>query len=513
MKQRKSQKKGIGFPIRLFISALLIITQLVAIFLMVVYISSAAIWVYTAFQAFSILIVVAILGSRGNPSYKITWIIYILLFPLVGGLFYLIWGGGRVPPHIKKRLRMSESDRKNLLSSDSEALSKLCESDGIYSREARYLAKESGYPLYENTECRYLSPGEKAGPVILKELKKAQKYIFIEFFILAEGTFWDEIHEILLEKLKSGVEVRIMYDDFGSISRQFRGFHKRLQKEGFKITAFNRIRPSVDLFMNNRNHRKIIVIDGKTAFTGGLNIGDEYLNRIVRFGYWMDNLIMLKGEAVKSFIVMFCTMWEFNTGKRLDVRSYFSDYSERDAEGYVLPYCDSPINDKNPAEGIYMQILGTARKYVYILTPYLIIDNTMQQALCLAAQAGVDVRIVTPKIRDKWYVHPATQFTYEELLRSGVRIFEYTPGFIHSKVFLSDDMVATVGTVNMDYRSFYFHFECGVFMQGTSAIKDVKDDIESILADSEEIVLSKWEKRPWYKKLWETLLHVFAPFM
>ena len=323
---------------------------------------------------------------------------------------------------------------------------------------------------------------------------------------------WDEIHKVLVGKVKEGVEVRIIFDDFGSIKRQRKNFISNLQKEGIAVSVFNPIKPSMNIFMNNRSHRKIVVIDGKTAFTGGFNIGDEYINRMVRFGHWHDSGIKLKGDAVKSFLAMFLCMWEFTTKEQLDISKYLTDYKAQ-TDGFVLPYCDDPLNDKNPAEGIYMQILNTAQKYVYITSPYLIIDNTMISILRMATKSGIDVRIVTPHIPDKWYVHPVTQYNYLELLEAGVRIYEYTPGFIHSKLFVSDDKIATVGTVNMDYRSFIFHFECGVWICDNNSVLDIKKQFEEIISKSQEIKIEDWKKRPIRMRIKQAILHIFAPFM
>ena len=268
----------------------------------------------------------------------------------------------------------------------------------------------------------------------------------------------------------------------------------------------------MNIFMNNRNHQKIVVIDGKAAFTGGFNIGDEYINREKRFGHWMDSGIMLTGSAVNSFLAMFCSMWEFNTKKQIDMRAHMSVSGDLD-DGFVLPYCDDPLNDRNPAEGIYMRMLSTAQKYVYITSPYLIIDNTMITVIQMAAKSGIDIRIITPHIPDKWYVHPVTQYNYLELLEAGVRIYEYTPGFIHSKLFVSDDKVATVGTVNMDYRSFIFHFECGAWICDNSTVLDIKQQFEELLKVSREIKISEWRRRPVLMRLKQAILHIFAPFM
>ena len=469
-------------------------------------------WIYTILEAISIIMVIYILNKKGNPSYKITWIAYILIFPLVGGLVYLFWGGGRVFPYVKRQMVKFARGSSRFTKQDKRVTNKLLYEDMLHARQAKFLSNACELPVYDGTKTTFLAPGEKALPELLAELKKAEKYIFLEFFILSEDSMWEEIFETLKERIANGVEVRLIFDDFGSITRQYRHFVKRMEAEGILVQVFNKIKPSPNIFMNNRNHRKIIVIDGKVAFTGGMNIADEYINRTTLHGYWMDCLIKLEGRAVTSFVVMFLAMWGYCAKNYQRFNRYVADYSV-EAEGFVQPYCDGPINDKNPAEGIYMQLLNTAQKYVYIVSPYLIVDHTMLKELCLAAESGIDVRIITPKIPDKGYVHPVTQHSYEQLLESGVRVFEYTPGFVHSKLFVSDDSVATVGTVNMDYRSFYFHFECGVWLCGSDTVKDIKKHFLTLQADSEEIVMEKWKKRPLATKIKQTLLYIFAPFM
>ena len=505
-------KRGIRIQTRIIISALLLLLQLLFLFYVVYDITAKSASLYILSIIAGAVTVIYILNRRGNPDHKIEWIIFILVFPVFGISVFLLWGGGRVMPHQRKKMEKCESHYLPFLKEDENVRDKLRYYDMFHSRQADYLSSESGYPLYGNTETEYLSPGEKILEKMLLELEKAQKYIFIEFFILAEGYMWDEVHKILSQKVKEGVEVRIIFDDFGSIKRQHKNFIGNLRAEGIAVSVFNPIKPSMNIFMNNRSHRKIVVIDGKTAFTGGFNIGDEYINRMVRFGLWHDSGIMLKGEAVKSFLAMFCCMWEFTTKQQLDINSYFADYKVGDV-GFVIPYCDDPLNEKNPAEGIYMQILNTAQKYVYITSPYLIIDNTMISILRMAAKSGIDVRIVTPHIPDKWYVHPVTQYNYLELLEAGVRIYEYTPGFIHSKLFVSDDKIATVGTVNMDYRSFVFHFECGAWICDNDTVLDIKKEFESVLAKSEEIKIDEWKKRPARMRFKQAILHIFAPFM
>lgn len=511
-KAKKQHKRGAHIRIRLIIAAVFIILQIGVLVSVAYFFAARKIWVYTLLETISVIIVIYILSKKGNPSYKLTWTIYILIFPLIGGLVYLVWGGGRVFPHVKRRMIRFSKGAGRYLRQDEKIKSRLVYDDVLHARQARFLTCASGFPVYDSTECTYLSPGEKAFPVILEELKKAEKYIFIEFFILAEGSMWDDIFEILKERRNHGVEIKIIFDDFGSVTRQYKNFANRLTDEGFEVQIFNRIHPSVDIFMNNRNHRKIIVIDGKVAFTGGMNIADEYVNRITRFGYWMDCAVKIEGKAVTSFVLMFLSMWGFCTEKPQRFNRYITDYSVK-ANGFVQPYCDGPINDKNPAEGIYMQLLNTAQRYVYIVTPYLIVDNTMIRELTLAANSGIDVRIIVPKVPDKTYVHPVTQHSYEELLTNGVRIFEYTPGFMHSKFFVSDDSVATVGSVNMDYRSFFFHFECGVWMCRTDSVMDIKKHFLQMQKQSEEILLENWKNRPLKDKIKQTLLQLFAPFM
>lgn len=509
---KKDKKRGYPMPTRIIISAFLLLLQFAFISAVLYDYTITSAWMYSLSVALGILTVIIIINRRGNPDHKITWIVFILTFPLFGITVFALWGGGRVLPHIKRRKTLSEARYKHYLKDNSPVLERLRYYDMIHSRQADYLIGESGYPIYNNTSTEYISPVETFFPRLLMELEEAEKYIFMEFFILAEGEMWDEIHKILKRKAAEGVEVKIIFDDFGSIRRQRKGFISTLRSENIQVAVFNPINPMMNIFMNNRDHRKIIIIDGKTAITGGFNIGDEYINRYERFGRWHDCALILKGEAVKSFLVMFCSTWTFITKKRIKMPNYFADV-KLEAPGFVIPYADDPLNDKNPAEGIYMQILNTAQKYVYIATPYLVIDNTMKRILMTAARSGIDVRIVTPHIPDKWYVHYVTQYNYLELLEAGIKIYEYTPGFIHSKIFVSDDKIATVGTVNMDYRSFIFHFECGAWLCNDTTVTDIKVDMLKIIEESKEIRIDEWKKRPIRIRLIQSLLHLFAPFM
>lgn len=513
MKIGVKHKRGIRIQTRFITSAILLLCQLLLLFVTVYTLQLKYFAIWTIAELFAIITVIYMVNCRKDPSYKIAWIIFILIFPIFGVSVYLLWGGGRFFPQLKKKMLACEAHYKSYLPDDGKVFEKLKYSDYLHSRQASYLKNEAGFPVFSDTSVEYLSPGEKFLPRFIEELEKAEKYIYMEFFIIAEGEMWEQVSTVLRKKAAAGVEVRVLFDDFSSIKRQHKDFIKKLRSCGIKVAIFNKIGPKMNFFMNNRNHRKIVVIDGKVAITGGLNLADEYTNAIKRFGYWLDCAVILKGNATSSFLAMFCSTWEFTTGERLDMEAHLSGNYNEGARGFVLPYSDGPLDDKNPAEGIYMQILNTAQRYVHITSPYLIIDNTMATVLKIAAKSGIDVKIITPHIPDKWYVHPVTQYNYLELLETGVKIYEYTPGFIHSKIFVSDDCVATVGTVNMDYRSFILHFECGVWMSGVDAVADIRDDFERILSQSQEITLADWQREPVLRRMKRAILHIFAPFM
>ncbi len=509
---KKQHSRGIRIQSRIIISALLLLVQFGFLFAILYDFSLGSAWSLALSSILGIITVIFIINKRGNPDHKIGWIIFILIFPIFGISVYLLWGGGRVMPHLKKKMAICQSHYMPYLNDNAPANNKLKYFDLPHSRQADYLINESNFPLYDNSSSEYLPSGERFFERLLEELEKAEKYIYLEFFIIAEGSMWQSIYEILKKKAQNGVEVKIIFDDFGSIKRQHKDFLTKVRNDGIEISVFNPIYPIFSNFMNNRNHRKIVVIDGKIAMTGGINIGDEYINRQMRFGHWMDSAVIIKGNAVKSFLCMFCSMWEFITGKGIDIKSHITESDVVD-DGFALPYSDGPLNDLNPAEGIYMQILNSAQKYVYIMTPYLVIDDMMISALSMASKAGIEVCIVTPHIPDKWYVHNVTQYNYLELLEAGVKIYEYTPGFLHSKIFLSDDCISTVGSVNMDYRSFVFHFECGVWLSDKATALDVKQHFREVLAVSKEIKLDEWKKRPVRTRLKQAILHIFGPFM
>lgn len=471
--------------------------------------SSYSAWISGAFLVLSILIVLYIIGKDENAAYKIGWIILIMALPLFGGLFYLFFGNKR----LSKKLQVSLNKEHKKLLEYIKPKEALIEEIGEINERAkgtcRYLQEKNSYPIHKNTTTTYYPLGEIMYKDILIELEKAEHFIFLEYFIIQEGEMWDNILRILIQKAARGVDVRLIYDDVGSFFLS----PKNLQENGIKCIAFNQFRPILSLAMNNRDHRKILVIDGHTAFNGGINIADEYINKIKRFGHWKDIGIRLRGDGVWNFTLIFLEMWNafYKSNDKLEnfmPNSYCIQPFE--SNGYVQPFADSPLDNETVAENVYIEILSQATKYVYIFTPYLIVDHEMKSALCMAAKRGVDVRIVTPGIPDKKIVYRLTRSNYAPLLKSGVKIYEYTPGFIHAKSYVCDDEFAVIGTINMDYRSLYLHFECGTFLYRTSSIMDLKKDSLETIAISREVKLSDCREGV-LGRLFDAVLRVFAP--
>ena len=381
--------------------------------------------------------------------------------------------------------------------------------------QIRYLQNYAGYPVYSQTRTTYLCPGERFHEELLMQLEKAEHYIFLEFFIIQDGVFWNSIYEILKRKASQGVKVRIIYDDLGCFFILPTDFVKQMEDSGIECAIFNPFRPLLTVKQNNRDHRKIVVIDGKIAFTGGINIADEYINTFEKHGHWKDSGILVEGKAAWSFTLMFLEMWELCKKSDEDIASWYPwqfTPCTQPSDGLVLPYADSPMDTENVGEHVYLQILNEASDYVYINTPYLIVDDSMVSALCLAAKRGVDVRIVTPHRWDKWLVHMTTRSYYRELIRAGVQVYEYTDGFIHAKSFVSDDIIATVGTANLDFRSLYLHFECGAWLYGGQAVAQVKEDFVNTLEICQRIEEKDCAKYL-SSKLLQEILRLFAPLM
>ena len=459
----------------------------------------------------SYVVAVFILGAEDKPAYKLTWVVLILAFPFFGGMFYLIIRNQWTAKSFDKKFKTAEEQSRGLLVCGDESLEKIKEFDRACYLNSNYLYSYAGFPVYENTQVQYLKSGEEKFEQLVCELKKAEKFIFLEYFIISQGYMWETILKILEEKAQSGVDVRVIFDDIGCFMLLPKDYHKTLEKAQIKCVLFNPFVPILSTVQNNRDHRKIAIIDGLVAFTGGINIGDEYINREERFGHWKDCAIMVKGKAVWSFTVMFLQMWNVFRKDDEDFNIFRAE-TEEVSDGFVQPYSDRPLDGKAVVEHVYMSIISRACDYLYITTPYLILEDSMSSALCEAAKCGVDVKIITPHVPDKAYVHLTTRSYYAELIKAGVKIYEYKKGFIHSKVFLSDDKTASVGTANADYRSLYLHFECGALIHGCKTIYDIKKDFLETLDECIEIKESDC-KRNLFMRIIQRLLRLFAPLM
>lgn len=463
----------------------------------------------------SLFVVLYIFNKKDKPAFKLSWVFLILVFPVFGGLFYLLFNFQSSAKKIKKAIKKIELESQPLFAPKENVLPKIAEESEECIPQVQYLQEYAGFPVYQNTQTEYLTPGEVKFKRLIEELKKAERFIFLEYFIIQEGIMWNTILEILKEKVKQGVEVRVIYDDMGCFLRLPKDYQKTLESMGIRCAVFNVFRPIMSTLQNNRDHRKIAVIDGKTAFTGGINLADEYINAIEIYGHWKDASIMVRGDAAWSFTLMFLQIWNLCKNTREDYQKYRPWQDQPcpvQSDGYVQPYADSPFDTENVGEHVYIQIINNAKKYVYINTPYLIIDDSMVSTLTLAAKSGVDVRIVTPHRWDKRFIHMITRSYYRELIKAGVKIYEYTNGFIHSKTFVSDDKVATVGTTNLDFRSLYLHFECGVWLYKTSSIMEIKKDYLDTLNNCHEITLEDCKHNA-FMRLFQEILRVFAPLM
>ena len=450
----------------------------------------------------------ALIKNSKNYSYTLPWIIILVLFPIVGGLLYLFIGRNKNRSKLLKRIKTTEEKRKKYLSQD---ISKIDGGKLLDNGRIRYLSEYTGFPVSTNNDIKYYPLGEQAFEVMVKELSKAQKFIFFEYFIVAKGKMWDTILEILKEKAASGVEVRVMYDDFGCMTTLKDAYPRELNQYGIKCYAFNRLNPVAGVIMNNRDHRKILVIDGKVAFSGGINVADEYINIDSKYGHWKDNAIKVSGDVVWNYTVMFLTMWNALSNEDRDYTKYKHNFTKTKKTGYAVAYGETPLDDEITGEDVYLNIINQAKKYVYITTPYLIIDTDVINSLILASKRGVDVRIIIPGIPDKKMVYSLSKSYARLLINGGVKVYKYTPGFIHAKTFVSDDHIATVGTINLDYRSLYLHFECGCYMEDLPVIKDIKNDVLDTFSKSEEMIIKR--KSRFIKNMWHAALRLVAPLL
>ena len=467
------------------------------------------------FKIASIVLALFVSSRDMRSTYKTSWIFLILALPLFGIPAYYLFGR----PGLTKRTRMKMdvvSSRIRAYSSPSDdVMSALRAEDDSVGQQAQYLTRYAGYPVYREADTQYYCCGEEMYPQFLEDLKTAKSYIFLEYFIVEEGYMWGSVLEILKEKAAAGVEVRFMYDGIGCIQTLPNKYYRYLQEKGIKCACFQPFRPLMSIIQNNRDHRKICVIDGKVAFTGGVNLADEYINEKARFGHWKDTAVLLRGDAVQSLTMIFLQMWDVDMHGVEPYGKYLTKKAEslNDRLGYVIPYADSPFDHENVGEEVYFHILNHAKKYVHIMTPYLILDNEMLTTLIRAAKSGIEVIIIMPHIPDKWYAFAVAKTYYKELIEGGVQIYEYAPGFVHAKVFVSDDDTATVGSINLDFRSLYLHFENGVFIYDNPEVQKVEEDFQNTLAKCHKVTVTEVRNRGVFMKVAGQVLRLVAPLM
>ena len=513
MKSGRKKAFNVIYGRVLMIIALLVI-QITILGFAFMWLSEDIPYIYGGFTVLTAILVIYILNKNENPSFKLAWIVLFVVSPVFGALFYLFVKFQVESKLINYKLLKIIDETQQYLSQDKKVIAELEEVDMQVANLAKYMVNIGGYPIYKNTDIEYFSLGEEKFKEMKKQIKKAQKFIFMEYFIVEESYMWNSILELLEEKVKEGVEVRFMYDGMCSLSLLPYNYPDFIKEKGIKCKMFSPIKPVLSTAQNNRDHRKILVIDGKVAFNGGINLGDEYINRIEKYGHWKDTAIMLTGDAVKSFTLMFLQMWNINEKNHDDFEKYISiEKEEQNFICYVMPYGDSPLDNENVGENVYLDILATAKRYVHIMTPYLIIDNEMMIALTYAAKRGIDIKLILPSIPDKKSAFMLARTYYPELIRAGVKIYEYTPGFVHAKVFSSDDEKAVVGTINLDFRSLYLHFECATFFYKTNTVKYVENDFQNTLAACKLITIEDYNKLNIFYKIGGGLLKLIAPLM
>jgi cardiolipin synthase len=512
MKTKKRQKWFRDLLRRRLFFCLLILMQLLTLIYFIVSRSAASAIMSFVLQVVSVIVALHIISRRDKEAYKLTWVFFILIFPVFGGLAYLFF---RCQTRSRKYRRRVAGIREKVRAARGDSVyADAAEQFPDRARQIEYLEKYAGFPICADVGSEYLSPGEKFLERLLADIERAEKYIFIESFIIEDGEMWDSIFSVLKRKAAEGVDVRVIYDDMGCFLRLPKHFVSEMEHCGIKCDIFNRFVPLLTAVQNFRDHRKIVAIDGRVAYTGGLNIADEYINKISPFGHWKDSGVRIEGEGAFGLALIFLEMWMLMGHEEAELSVYRPEVQKSGGEsrGFVQPYAATPLERDNIAEDVYMHIIGKAKRYVYIMTPYLIVDNNMLSELKIAAKSGVDVRIMTPHHWDKRAVHFMTRSYYRELIRAGVKIYEYSPGFLHSKIFVSDDEIATVGSANMDFRSLYLQFECGAFFCGTNVVDEVRDDFLQTVSVCKEMTEEDCKDNALVRFI-QDVLRLLAPMM
>ena len=487
---------------RTTLGTLFLLIQILVLFAGFDWFREYLIYMYGGSAMLSALVLIYIISDEGNSTIKLSWVVPILIFPVFGTLFYLFLTLQPGTRRINRRIEEVGTKLRPYLLQDPEVLAHYESISASGGNLVRYMNQYGRFPAYENTGVRYFPLGDDMFPVLLEELKKAEHFIFMEYFIVEHGVMWDAILQVLETKVAEGVEVRFMYDGMCSLILLPYGYPKELEKKGIRCKMFSPIKPTLSTYQNNRDHRKIVVIDGRTAFTGGVNLADEYINHIEKYGRWKDAAVMLEGEAVRPLTILFLEMWSILREPEFEKFLSVPPHSVP-AKGFAAPYGDCPLDGERVGEMVYIDLLNRAKRYIHIMTPYLILDGELETALKFAAERGVDVHLILPHVPDKKFAYALAKTHYKSLLDSGVKISEWLPGFVHAKVFVVDDSEAVVGTINLDYRSLYHHFENAVWMKDTACIPAIEKDFQKTLEFCRDV-------EPTRESIWEgnVLLHL-----
>ena len=510
--QRKTERR-ISAALRLVLVALLLLLQIAIVVALTQVLRQKAYIAYAVLEIVAVFCVARIYIRPGSSSYKPGWIILIMLVPVVGLILYFLWNGNQVKKKLALKTMRMPPELPEVQESSDRAQAELVRRWPRWAKLTEYLRRQD-LPLFANTEMTYFPTGEEYLEDLLARLEKAQKFIFLEYYIASKGQIWDRICKVLAERAADGVEVNLILDDFGSMMTMPPEEIQALRQKGIWVQMFNPVHHYVNrLYFNYRDHRKIAVIDGDVAYTGGANLADEYANLIVRFGYWKDCGLRLEGEGAWGFTRQFMYLWLRMGGELRDPWDAYRPCGGVGGGDFCQPLVDGPDNNPvNTVEDTYQQLIGSANRYVWITTPYLAIDEPMIHTLSIAADSGVDVRLMLPGIPDHKFAYMVAQSYFGELLEHDVKIYTYTPGLLHAKSVVADGEVGFVGSVNMDYRSFQLHFECGALFSG-SAVAAVQEDMNRTMEKSRQVTMESWKKRKWYVKILGAVLRPFAMWM
>ena len=504
-------KNSVG---RIILAVLMLLVQFIWVWVLVTKLTTQYPVINIVISVFAVILVIAINENEKIMSLKAPTMILIMMAPVIGVLFFLLSEAMSNTVMMRRRFENYRLLTERFIRPDGSVISDIKSIDKSASRDFSYIQDICKFPVYKNTKIEYYADTTKALESQISEISKAQSFIFMEYHAIEDQEAFDGLKNALFERAAAGVDVRILYDDLGSFVFINHDFIKRMEAHGIKCRAFNPIMPFFNLFINNRDHRKITVIDGKVGFTGGYNIANEYFNITHPYGEWKDAGIMMKGSAVRSLTAMFLEMWNSIEKKDIeqDVEKFFN-YTGADinAPGFIAPYADTPLDDEPTGENVYINVISSASDYVWFITPYLIISDELKRALQLAAKRGVDVRIITPGKPDKKMIYQATRSYYSELISSGVKIYEFTPGFCHAKLCVSDDRMAVVGTINLDFRSLYHHFENAVLMYDVPAIADIRKDFEDTFERSDDVTSRYNVRQKGIIRVVQSLLRLVAP--